>query len=33
MSLLDIRTIRLSAQYQSMDEAIRDVGRVLHEAG
>lgn len=33
MSLLDSRTIRLAARYTTKDEAIRDVGRLLLEAG
>jgi len=33
MSLLDFRTIRLAARYQTKEEAIRDVGRLLWEAG
>lgn len=33
MALLDARTIRLGAQYRDKSEAIRDVGRLLHQAG
>lgn len=33
MPLLDSKTIRLGARYQNKAEAIRDVGRLLHEAG
>lgn len=33
MSLLDPRTIRLAARYRTKEEAIRDVGRILVEAG
>ena len=33
MALLDSKTIRLGAHYQDKSEAIRDVGRILFEAG
>lgn len=33
MALLDFQTIRLSARYQDKSEAIRDVGRLLVQAG
>lgn len=33
MPLLDARTIRLNARYRDKSEAIRDVGRLLLEAG
>jgi PTS system mannitol-specific IIA component len=33
MALLDQRTIRLNAQYTDKSQAIRDVGRLLVEAG
>jgi PTS system mannitol-specific IIA component len=33
MALLDPRTIRLNARYADKSEAIRDVGRLLCEAG
>jgi len=33
MALLDSRTIRLNARYDNKTEAIRDVGRILFEAG
>ncbi len=33
MALLDSSTIRLGARYQDKTEAIRDVGRILFEAG
>lgn len=33
MTLLDSRTIRLAAHYSNKEEAIRDVGRILVEAG
>lgn len=33
MALLDSRTIRLAARYDDKNQAIRDVGRLLVEAG
>jgi PTS system mannitol-specific IIA component len=33
MALLDSQTIRLGARYADKAEAIRDVGRLLHQAG
>lgn len=33
MSLLDSRTIRLAARYHTKEDAIRDVGRILCDAG
>jgi PTS system mannitol-specific IIA component len=33
MALLDSQTIRLDAHYKDKTEAIRDVGRILFEAG
>ena len=33
MPLLDARTIRFNARYRDKAEAIRDVGRILYDAG